>query len=343
MDWQFIGISAAKIVAVIAVMLPSIAYSVLAERRVCAFIQDRVGPNRVGPFGIWQPIADGVKFLLKEDFTPAHVRKMYFWLAPAITMIPAFLAVAVIPFGSRLGDEKMVIADLNVGVLYTFGIVSLGVYGIVLAGYASNSKYPFLGGIRSSAQMISYELAMGLSVVPLFMLVGDLNLSRIIEYQSGGLFHWLVFKQPLAFAIFLVAAFAETNRLPFDLPESETELVSGYHTEYSSMKFALFFLGEYAAMIAISALMVTLFFGGWMLPFAGLDQPATTLAGGLLHIAIFFGKLLAFMLLFIWVRWMLPRFRYDQLMHLGWRRFLPLALANIVATAVWLWISQSTP
>jgi len=343
MDWTFIGFSAAKILAVMAVMLPSIAYSVLAERRVSAFIQDRLGPNRVGPGGIWQPLADGIKFLLKEDFTPSHVRKMYFWLAPAITMIPAFLTVAVIPFGSTLGNQRMVIADLNVGVLYTFGIVSLSVYGIVLAGYASNSKYPFLGGIRASAQMISYELAMGLSVIPLFMLAGDLNLSRITEYQTGGLFQWLVFKQPIAFAIFLVAAFAETNRLPFDLPESETELVSGYHTEYSSMKFALFFLGEYAAMIAISALMVTLFFGGWTLPFWGLDQAATTFAGGLLHIAIFFGKLLGFMLLFIWVRWMLPRFRYDQLMDLGWRRILPLALANIVVTAVWLWMTHGTP
>jgi len=231
----------------------------------------------------------------------------------------------------------MVIADLNVGILYTFGIVSLGVYGIVLAGYASNSKYPFLGGIRSSAQMISYEIAMGLSVIPVFMLAGNLNLSGVIEYQTGGLFNWLVFKQPLAFVIFLVAAFAETNRLPFDLPESETELVSGYHTEYSSMKFALFFLGEYAAMIAVSALMVTLFFGGWTLPVWGLDQPAESILGGLLHIGIFMGKLAVFMVLFIWIRWMLPRFRYDQLMDLGWRRFIPLALANIVVTAVLLW------
>ena len=338
MDWNFLLFSLVKIVCVVGVLMPCIAYSVLVERRVCAFIQDRVGPNRVGPFGIWQPLADGVKFLLKEDFTPAHVRKAYFWLAPAVAMVPAFLTIAVIPFGSTLGGEaRMVIADLNVGILYTFGIVSLGVYGIVLAGYASNSKYPFLGGIRSSAQMISYEIAMGLSVIPVFMLVGNLNLSGVIEYQAGGLFQWLVFKQPVAFVIFLVAAFAETNRLPFDLPESETELVSGYHTEYSSMKFALFFLGEYAAMIAVSALMVTLFFGGWTLPWAGLDQPAQTFLGGLLHIGIFMGKLAVFMVFFIWIRWMLPRFRYDQLMDLGWRRSLPLALANIVVTAVVLW------
>jgi len=240
----------------------------------------------------------------------------------------------------------MVIADLNVGILYTFGIVSLGVYGIVLAGYASNNKYSFLGGIRSSAQMISYEIAMGMSVIPVFLLAGDLNLGKVIGYQQGTLFdlplipNWLVFKQPVAFVIFIVAAFAETNRLPFDLPESETELVGGYHTEYSSMKFALFFMGEYANMIASSAMMVTLFFGGWTLPFGGLDQPATTLVGGLVHIAIFVAKMLVFMVLFIWVRWMLPRFRYDQLMDLGWRRFIPLALANIIVTAVVLWMKH---
>jgi len=253
--------------------------------------------------------------------------------------LPALLTVAVIPFGSVMGQQQMVIADLNVGILYTFGIVSLGVYGIVLAGWASNSKYPFLGGIRSSAQMISYEIAMGMSVIPVFMLVGDLNLSEVIRYQADH--GWLVLKQPLAFVIFIVAAFAETNRLPFDLPESETELVGGYHTEYSSMKFALFFLGEYAAMISASAMMVTLFFGGWTLPFAGLDQPAQSILMGIAQILVFIGKLGFFMVLFIWVRWMLPRFRYDQLMDLGWRRFIPLALANIVVTAVVLLILNS--
>ena len=231
----------------------------------------------------------------------------------------------------------MVLANLNVGILYTFGIVSLGVYGIVLAGYASNSKFPFLGGIRSSAQMISYEISMGMSVIPLFMLVGDLNLNSVITYQTGGLFNWLVFKQPLAFVIFLVASFAETNRTPFDLPEAEQELAGGYNIEYSSIKFALFFMAEYANMILVSAMMVTLFFGGWTLPFFGLDQPATDIVHGVLHIGIFLAKVFAFLLMFIWVRWMLPRFRYDQLMDLGWRRFMPLALANIVVTAVWLW------
>jgi NADH-quinone oxidoreductase subunit H len=307
------------------------------ERKVSAFIQDRVGPNRVGPAGLLQPLADGLKFLLKEDFTPAHVRKVYFWLAPAITMIPAFLTIAVIPFGSRLGQSKMVIADLNVGILYTFGIVSLGVYGIVLAGYASNSKYPFLGGIRSSAQMISYEIAMGMSVVPLFLLVGDLNLSRVIEWQAQH--GWLILYAPFCFFIFLVSAFAETNRLPFDMPESETELVAGYNTEYGSMKFALFFLGEYANMIAASAMMVTLFLGGWTLPF--VSEPANSIAAGIFHIAVFLGKMAFFMVLFIWVRWMLPRFRYDQLMDLGWRRFVPFALANIFVYALILWMRAS--
>jgi NADH-quinone oxidoreductase subunit H len=343
MNSSFILFSFLKIVCVIAPLLGMVAYAVWVERKVSALIQDRIGPNRVGPAGLWQPIADGVKALLKEDFTPQHVRKIYFWIAPAISMIPALLTVAIIPFGSNLGAQKMVIADLNVGILYTFGIVSLGVYGIVLAGYAANSKYPFLGGIRSSAQMISYEIAMGMSVVPVFLLVENLNLSKVIEYQSHGLLSWLFFQQPLAFFIFLVASFAETNRLPSDLPESEQELVGGYNTEYSSMKLALFFMGEYANLIAACAMMVTLFFGGWTLPWFGLDHPAG--AGhwliGLLQIGIFLGKIVAFVVLIMWVRWMLPRFRFDQLMDLGWRRFIPLALANIVITAFWLWARTS--
>lgn len=333
---HFVLISLLKIVGVLAVLMPMIAYSVMAERKISAFIQDRVGPNRVGPKGLLQPLADGLKFILKEDFTPGHVRKLYFWLAPAITMVPAFLTVAVIPFGSRLGEQKMVIADLNIGILYTFGIVSLGVYGIVLAGYASNSKYPFLGGIRSSAQMISYEIAMGMSVVPVFMLVGDLNLSGVIAWQAEK--GWLIIYAPICFFIFMISAFAETNRLPFDLPESETELVAGYNTEYGSMKFALFFLGEYANMIAASSMVVVLFLGGWTLPFVAYE-PASTILGGILHILIFIAKIAILMALFIWVRWMVPRFRYDQLMNLGWRRFVPLALANIILYAVILWVN----
>ncbi len=351
MDWNFIIFSVVKIIIVFAVVETMVAYAVLAERKISAWIQDRVGPNRaappfikaipgLGPFmtrlGLFQPLADGLKFLLKEDFTPAGVRKVYFWLAPAIAVIPSILVIAVIPFGSQLGHQQMVIADLNVGILYTFGIVSLGVYGIVLAGYAANSKYPFLGGIRSSAQMISYEISMGMSVIPLFLIVGDLNLSQIIGWQTQH--GWLVIYAPLSFIIFLVASFAETNRLPFDLPEAETELVGGYHTEYSSMKFALFFLGEYSNMIASAAMMVTLFFGGWTLPFWGLNHPAASLGMGIAQILVFLVKMLLFVVLFIWVRWMFPRFRYDQLMDLGWRRFVPLALVNILVTAVVLWM-----
>jgi len=335
---QFALFSAIKILVVFSVLMFIVAYSVWVERKLSAAIQDRIGPNRVGFFGLLQPAADAVKAFLKEDFTPAHVRKAYFWLAPAIVMTPSLLTIAIIPFGSQLGSQKMVIADLNVGILYTFGIVSLGVYGIVLAGYAANSKYPFLGGIRSSAQMISYEIAMGLSVIPVFLLVGKLNLSDVISYQAGGIFQWLIFKQPIAFIIFMVAMFAETNRLPFDLPESEQELAGGYNVEYSSIKFALFFMGEYAAMATSSAMMVVLFFGGWTLPFWGLDEPAQTLLGGVLHIGIFLGKMCFIIFMIIWVRWMWPRFRYDQLMDLGWRRFIPLALANIVITALVVWM-----
>jgi NADH-quinone oxidoreductase subunit H len=349
MDWNFICFALIKIACVIGAVLTMFAYAVLVERKVSAFIQDRHGPNRValpligaipllGPFltrlGFWQPLADGVKAFFKEDFTPTYVRQVYFWLAPAITLIPALLTVAVIPFGSRLGHQPMVIADLDVGILYTFGIVSLGVYGIVLAGYAANSKYPFLGGIRSSAQMISYEIAMGMSVIPLFLIVGNLNLSKVIEYQAQH--GWLICYAPVSFFIFLVSAFAETNRLPFDLPECETELVAGYNTEYSSMKFALFFMGEYANMIAASSMMVVLFFGGWTLP--GLAAQANSIAAGVLHIGIFLAKMLTLMMVFIWVRWMLPRFRYDQLMDLGWRRFIPLALGNIIVYAGWMWL-----
>lgn len=341
---QAVIFTALKAVVCFAIMMTIFAYTVVAERRLCAFIQGRIGPNRVGPFGLLQPAADGIKAFFKEELTPAHVRKVLFTLAPMLALIPAILNLAVIPFGSTLGQQPMVLADLNVGILYTFGIVSLGVYSLVLAGYASNSKFPFLGGIRSSAQMISYEIAMGMSVIPIFLHVGSLNLSRVIEAQGGSqlgfLPNWFVLQSPmtfLAFCIFLVAAFAETNRTPFDLPEAEQELAGGYNIEYSSMKFAMFFMGEYCNMILVSAMMVTLFFGGWTLPWFGLDQTATTLPGGMLHIGIFLGKVILFLGMFIWVRWMWPRFRYDQLMDLGWRRMIPIALANILVTAVWLW------
>jgi NADH-quinone oxidoreductase subunit H len=341
---QTVIFTGAKVIGAFSVMMFMVAYVVLVERRVCAFIQDRIGPNRAGPFGLLQPAADAVKAFFKEEIVPAHVRKVFYILAPAIALMPAILNLAVIPFGSTLGGQRMVLADLNVGILYTFGIVSLGVYSIVLAGYAANSKYPFLGGIRSSAQLISYEIAMGMSVIPIFLCVGSLNLSDVITAQAGTqlgfLPNWYVIQSPmtlLAFIIFLGAAFAETNRTPFDLPEAEQELAGGYNVEYSAIKFALFFMGEYANMILASAMIVTLFFGGWTLPWFGLDEPATTLVGGLLHIGVFVGKVFLFLVMFIWVRWMWPRFRYDQLMNLGWLRFVPVALANIVITAVWLW------
>ncbi|MFT4639131.1 MAG: NADH-quinone oxidoreductase subunit H [Verrucomicrobiales bacterium] len=349
------------IVLVFMVILPMVAYSVYAERRFSALLQDRVGPNRTGiPFtkislaGLGQPIADGLKFILKEDLTPGHVRKFYYWLAPALTMVPALLTCAVLPFGGFLKipfvDEpfRMVIADLDVGILFVFAIASLGVYGIVIAGWASNSKYPFFGGVRSSSQMISYEISLGLSVIPILMIYGDLNLGSIVQQQheNGWALLPITFTEgtsvrdmallvPLgiSFVIFVTSLFAETNRLPFDLPECETELVAGYHTEYSSMKFALFFLGEYAAMIIGSGFAVTLFLGGWSLPFGLGGDGSESLFWGLVGIGTFFAKVVVFILFFIWVRWSIPRFRYDQLMRLGWVFFFEIALFNILLTA----------
>jgi NADH-quinone oxidoreductase subunit H len=355
---------------VFVIILPMVSYTVYAERRVSAMIQDRLGPNRVGPFGLFQPIADAVKLLLKEDFTPASVNKFYYWLAPACAMAPSLMALAVIPFGSNLFGVPMVVANVDIGVLWVFAVSSLGVYGIVLAGWSSNSKYPFLGGIRSSSQMISYELSLGLSVIPIFLICGTLNMPDIVKYQiqNGWLISpiWLkgisltginfpllmssIFSVdalvklllwiPLfvSFVVFMVSMFAETNRLPFDLPESETELVGGYHTEYSSMKFALFFLGEYAAMITGSAVIVTLFFGAWHIPFLPNDPSQFPWLGdlilGIIHIAAFFIKVAILLFFFIWVRWTLPRFRYDQLMRLGWYFFFEIALANILIVAL---------
>src|ERR1051325_5475186 len=339
--------SLAKIIGIVfLIILPMVSYAFYAERRVSALIQDRLGPNRVGPAGLFQPIADAAKFLLKEDFSPRHVNTFYYWLAPCLAMVPAIMTIAVVPFGSTLFGVPMVIADINVGVLYVFAIASLGVYGIVIAGWASNSKYPFLGGVRSSSQMISYELSLGLAVIPIFLLVGQLRLTNIVQYQidHGWMIapfvgHWsdgwkwlLAIPMFISFAVFTIAIFAETNRLPFDLPEAETELVGGYHTEYSSMKFALFFLGEYAAMITGSAIIVTLFLGGWHVP--GIPDGSHGWFWGLTNIFVFFAKVLAIVFVFMWVRWTLPRFRYDQLMRLGWLFFFEIALANIFLTAL---------
>jgi len=336
-----------KIIGIIfLIILPMVSYSVYAERRVSALIQDRLGPNRVGPAGLFQPIADAAKFLLKEDFTPRHVNTFYYWLAPCLAMVPAITTIAVVPFGSTLFGVPMVVADINVGVLYIFAIASLGVYGIVLAGWSSNSKYPFLGGVRSTSQMISYELSLGLAAIPIFLIVGQLRLTSIVQYQIEhgwmvapffgdwtNVGKWLLaIPMLISFVVFTIAIFAETNRLPFDLPEAETELVGGYHTEYSSMKFALFFLGEYAAMITGSAIIVTLFLGGWSFP--GIPDGSHGWVFGLINIAVFFAKVAALLFVFIWVRWTLPRFRYDQLMRLGWVFFFEIALVNIFVVAI---------
>ena len=391
-DLLFLATSVGKIIFLcFLVILPLVSISVYFERRLSAVIQDRVGPNRVGvPLTLlgfkkdWQPLgigglaqaaADGLKFILKEDFVPAHVRKAYYWMAPCLVVVPALLTCAVLPFGSELdlrflnpiitsvfggsgftAPIPLVIADLSVGPLFTFAIASIGVYGIVLAGWASNSKYPFLGGVRASAQMISYEISLGLSIIPVFMIFGEMNLSKMCTYQdaNGWLLlplwgeglsfaRWvLLIPILISFCVFTVSMFAETNRLPFDLAECETELVAGYHTEYSSMKFALFFMGEYAAMIIGSGLAVTLFLGGWSIPFApylGLAFEAgnTPWWLGLVHIGVFFAKVFAFILFFIAIRWTLPRFRFDQLMALGWKVFFELALANVFLTALLLW------
>ncbi len=351
-DWFLIGTSVAKIVGLLGIVLTLVSYTVYAERRVSSLLQDRVGPNRVGIpmtnirlFGLGQPIADAMKLLLKEDFTPQHVNKFYYWIAPGLGIAATIVTLAVIPFGSSLFGVPMVIANVNVGALFIFAFSSLAVYGIVLAGWSANSKYPFLGGIRSSSQMISYELSLGLAVVPLFLVLGNLNLSEIVRLQAANGWILVPFTDGhlsiaeillwipmfISFIIFTTAMFAETNRLPFDLPEAETELVGGYHTEYSSMKFALFFLGEYAAMIAGSALIVTLFLGGWSFPF--IPTGAEGWGWGLLNIAVFFGKIIGFLLFFIWVRWTLPRFRYDQLMRLGWIWFFEIALVNVLLAA----------
>jgi len=332
MDWQPLAITVAKVGLVLFVVVTAIAYCVWFERRLLAVIQKRLGPNRVGPFGLLQPLADGIKFVFKEDIIPHDVNKFLYVIAPMVALIPALMTFAVIPFAGAItlpvvGDVPLYITNLNVGLLYVFALTSLGVYGIVLAGWSSNSKYSLLGALRSSAQMVSYELALGLSVVGVLIQTGSLDLVEITKAQSGWMgLQWSVFWfQPLGFLIFLISAIAETNRVPFDLPEAETELVAGFHTEYSSLKFALFFLAEYAAMITASSIATTLFFGGWNGP--GVAQFP------ILGLFYFVAKVTAFLFFYIWIRGTLPRFRYDQLMDFGWKLLLPLAIVNIVLTA----------
>jgi NADH-quinone oxidoreductase subunit H len=339
----FLVATAAKIVVVFTVIMTGVALLTLAERRICAWIQDRLGPNRVGPEGLLQPAADGLKNLFKEETLPAQADKVLFVLAPALSFVPALLTFAVIPFATPLptpwGPVDMVVADLPVGFLYILAFGSLGVYGIVLAGWSSNNKYSLLGGLRASAQMISYEIALGMSTVAVLLLAGNVTLRDVVAQQSASLFTWNVFPLGLAYFIFLVAAFAETNRLPFDLPEAESELIAGYHTEYSAMKFSMFYIAEYSNMVTASALMATLFFGGWDIPFTAWDNtPPWTVAKTLATLACFSLKVWGFLFLYIWVRWTLPRFRYDQLMALGWKVMLPLALTylTVLATAIWV-------
>ena len=336
----FLIASVIKIVAVFSVIMTAVALTTLAERRICAWMQDRLGPNRVGPQGLLQPAADGVKNFFKEETLPAQADRALFVLAPMVAFTPALLTFAVIPFAAPLptpwGEVKMVIADLPVGFLYILAIGSLGVYGIVLAGWASNNKYSLLGGLRASAQMVSYEIAMGMSTVAVLLLAGNVSLSRIVAGQQDTL--WNVLPLTCAWILFLISAFAETNRVPFDLPEAEGELVAGYHTEYSAIKFSMFYIAEYSNMITASALMATLFFGGWDVPFTKWDStgPASVLKTVATLLA-FMAKTGFFVFTYIWVRWTLPRFRYDQLMALGWKVLLPFALGYVTVLAAALW------
>ncbi len=338
----FLVSSIVKIVVVFTVVMTGVALLTLAERRIAAWIQDRLGPNRVGPQGLLQPAADGLKNLLKEETLPAQADKVLFMLAPAISFVPALLTIAVVPLAAPLptpwGDVPIVVADLPVGFLYILAISSLGVYGVVLAGWSSNNKYSLLGGLRASAQMISYEIALAMSTVAALLIAGNVSLSDVIAKQQQSLFTWNVFPLMIAYFIFIVAAFAETNRLPFDLPEAEGELIAGYHTEYSAMKFSMFYIAEYSNMVTASALMATLFFGGWDIPFTTWDNaPPWTVWKTLATLGAFSLKVWFFLFLYIWVRWTLPRFRYDQLMALGWKVMLPLALGyiTVIASAIW--------
>ena len=323
-----------KIVFVLTGVLITVMYLVLLERKVQAWVQTRLGPMRVGPHGVLQPVADVVKLFIKEDITPVRADKWVFTLAPVIVLVPALIAFAVIPFGPEVNlfgrPVPLYITDLNVGLLYIVSVASIGVYGIILGGWSSNSKYPLLGGLRSSAQLISYEVAVTLTFVSVILAAGSLSMVQIVEAQrQNGV--WFAFVQPVALFIYAVGALAETNRTPFDLPEAESELVAGFHTEYSGMRFALFFLAEYANMIVVSAVATTLFFGGWLRPFP--DVEALSFLGFVPGWIWFMLKTFALLYVFLWIRATLPRYRYDQLMGLGWKLLIPLAIANIVVTA----------
>ncbi len=349
MSWvtgsAFVYLSAVKILAVFGLLILIIAFWTLVERRGAGFIQNRLGPNRVGPGGLFQPIADGLKNFFKEETLPPFADRTMFIIAPMMAFIPAFVTFSVIPFAAPLptpwGLVGMQVADLPVGFLFILAISSLGVYGFVLAGWSANNKYALLGGLRGSAQLISYEIAMGLSAVAVLVFAGNITLGEIVARQQQSV--WFVLPLFLAFFIFLVAAFAETNRLPFDLPEAESELVAGYHTEYSAMKFAMFYLAEYSNMVTASSLLVCLFFGGWDIPFTSWDNtPPWTVWKTLATFAAFWAKTLFFLLFYVWVRWTLPRFRFDQLMDLGWKVLLPTALAYVMFIGVAAWALEAS-
>ncbi|UCC27196.1 MAG: NADH-quinone oxidoreductase subunit NuoH [Gemmatimonadales bacterium] len=344
-----------KVLAVFTATMLVVAYTTLAERKISAWIQDRSGPNRVGPWGLLQPIADGIKNFLKEETMPATANRFWFVAGPMLSITPALVTIAVVPFAAPLptpwGVVDMIVADIPIGILYILALSSLGVYGLVLSGWSSNNKYAFLGGLRASAQMVSYEVALGLSLVSVLMLAGNVTLTQVV-WQQQEMGFWFAFPLSLGFILFLISAFAETNRLPFDMPEAESELVTGYHTEYSSMKFSMFFIAEYSHMLTASALMATLFFGGWDLPgawdnafwhegmlIAGFDAAGAPILAQpawwktLLTLAGFGLKTVFFLFLYIWVRWTLPRFRYDQVMSLGWKVMLPTALAYVMVVS----------
>ncbi len=330
----FVVFTAVKLLAIFTLYMVGVAYTTLAERKISGWIQDRHGPNRVGPWGLFQVLADGVKNIMKEESMPGGVNKPLFILAPAIAFVPALIAWAVIPFGAPLptpwGRMDLVLADLPIGFLYTIGIASLGVYGIVLAGWSSNNKYALLGGLRASAQMVSYEITMGLALLCVLLVSGNVSLTEIVAQQQGS--NWNAIILSIAGFLFLVSAFAETNRVPFDMPEAESELIAGYHSEYSAMKFSMFPISEYANMVTTSAMFVTLFLGGWDIPFTSWDSTGPyTVAKALVTFGVFAAKTIFFVFFYIWVRWTLPRFRYDQLMSLGWKVMLPVALIYLVA------------
>lgn len=327
-DLTFIAIIIAKVLVVFIAVITGCAYATWLERKLLGRLQHRMGPTYVGPFGLFQPIADGLKVIFKEDIVPAQAEKVFMLIAPVIAFIPGFLAFAVIPIGPPIelfGETiPLTISDLNIGILFILATTSLGVYGIAIAGWSSGSKYSLMGGIRSSAQMISYEVAYGMSLVPILMIAGTLSLTEMVNQQAS-VFDWYVFKNPISFLIFWICAVAETNRAPFDMPEAESELVAGYHTEYSSMRFSMFFIGEYANMLTASAVAATIFFGGWQGPF--MPGPIWLIV-----------KVIAFMILFIWTRATFPRVRYDQLMDIGWKVLFPLALLNVLVTGIVLYL-----